>query len=77
MVTAPFSVMPQAEMILVSTEVPAFSTRALGMGAPAATNTFSEARSSRCCGAISIRSARKGVEAMVKVGRSALATLIA
>ncbi|MDT4858033.1 hypothetical protein FQZ97_924800 [compost metagenome] len=77
MVTAPFSVMPQAETMRAFTELPAFSTRAPGMGAPAATKTLSEASASRCCGATSTRSARKGVEAMVKVGRSALVTLAA
>ncbi|MOA23747.1 hypothetical protein D3C78_1443890 [compost metagenome] len=73
-VTAPFSVMPQAETICVFTTDPARSTSALGIGAPAARKVRSEVSASGCCGAISIRSARKGVEAMVKVGRSALAT---
>ena len=76
-VTAPFSVMPQAEMICALTALPAFSTRASGIGAPAATKMRSEASASRWLGAISIRSARKGVEAMVKVGFSAAATLTA
>ncbi|MNC32536.1 hypothetical protein D3C75_808960 [compost metagenome] len=75
MVTAPFSVMPQAEMIRVPCITPAaFSTRAPGIGAPAEMKVVSEASCSRSSRAMSTRSARKGVEPRVRLQPSSATT---
>src|SRR5690606_17046629 len=66
-VTAPFSLIPQAEIILTPIACRACSTRGPGMGAPAQTNVRKvDTVCPDCCTYLD-RSVRKGVEAMVKL----------
>ncbi|MOA25092.1 hypothetical protein D3C78_1457990 [compost metagenome] len=77
-VTAPFSVMPQAEMTLVPCiTLAAFSTRAPGIGAPAEMKVFRLASCSRSSRAMSTRSARNGVEPRVRLHPSSATTFAA
>ena len=69
-VTAPFSDMPQAEMIEAPRALRALVTSARGIGAPADTNTRRLGVWVPVCSTYSVRSFRNGVAPMVKVAPS-------
>ncbi|MCY1525199.1 hypothetical protein D9M68_601710 [compost metagenome] len=71
-VTAPFSVMPQADTILAPSAWRACSTSAPGMGAPAQRKARSVGTAVPDSATVFDRSERKGVDAMVKLTPSAL-----
>ena len=69
-VTAPFSVMPQADTTLAPSAARACSTSGPGMGAPAHRKVLSVGTPCPVSATVRARSVRKGVEAMVKVAPS-------
>ena len=66
-VTAPFSVMPQAETILTPSVLRACSTSGPGIGAPAHRKVLRLGTPLPVSDNARVRSARKGVDAIVKV----------
>ena len=76
-VTAPFSVMPQAETIFAPSAFRACSTNGPGMGAPAHKKVRRLGTATPVSVTVRARSVRNGVEAMVKLAFSALMSAMA